>query len=85
MHLFNSIFHVLNPAELDAKTYLYLFNHRLSYSQKPAWVTSDHLEDVQFSFGFPFLDIPEAKHFNDIDRKTSKKFMTAINNFVRNG
>ena len=71
--------------ELGGKTYLYQFNHRISFSTKPDWVAADHADDVAFSFGFPFVDLPSAKKFNTEDRKTSKLFMMAINKFIRNG
>ncbi|CAK8692372.1 unnamed protein product [Clavelina lepadiformis] len=93
-----SIIHVADKhAEFGASTYFYHMTHQPRHShhddygpkegRKPSYVGADHVDDVFFNWGLPFLpdSINDGFHFSQDEADLSRLMMTYITNFAKTG
>ena len=79
--------HAHSPKQ--SRSYLYEFDLRPSYTDKPAWVTgSNHGDELPFVFGFPdsMADgMRFGKHVQGYEKQVSKNMMIMWSNFAKSG
>lgn len=79
--------HARSPKQ--SNSYLYEFDLRPSYTDKPAWVTgSNHGDELPFVFGFPdsMADgMRFHKHVTNHEKQVSKNMMIMWSNFAKSG
>jgi len=72
-------------------THALLLNHDEAFgptvAHKPDYIRADHTDDIQFTFGYPFLprQLKDGYRFSDEERRLSLQMMTYFTNFARNG
>ena len=83
--------------EFGASTYFYHMTHQPRHShhddygpkegRKPSYVGADHVDDVFFNWGLPFLpdSINDGFHFSQDEADLSRLMMTYITNFAKTG
>ncbi|XP_037517045.1 acetylcholinesterase-like [Rhipicephalus sanguineus] len=62
--------------------YAMVFGHRSEKTRLPKWFGATHLEEVQFVFGIPFLNLA---NYTDKDREFSAHAMAILASFARSG
>ena len=71
------------------KHYLYRYDYRDSFSQKPLWVGAVHMDEVKYIFGFdqlyPTIFSTEGKVITQTDLAMSDYMMTLWSNFAKTG
>ena len=79
--------HARSPKQ--SKSYLYEFDLRPSYTDKPAWVAgSNHGDELPFVFGFPDSMADGMRfggHVPDYEKQVSKNMMIMWSNFAKSG
>ena len=72
------------PEKLN--TYFYELSRPEHESKRPAWVDTDHGDDLFFTFGSPFIEDIAANHtYNKEEIKLTRNLMKYWTNFAKYG
>ncbi|KAH3710118.1 hypothetical protein DPMN_069585 [Dreissena polymorpha] len=86
----------LRSQNLYNRTYMYVFSYKSSYDYVPTWRGVSHGSELQYVFGYPFINSTyqklfgvfprqEYEPFNFTDRNVSSDMMSLFTNFSKSG